>query len=408
MKRKNKGRKIYKTKEKNYYGKSPVAKVLSGTLTALLIGGIGFLGYSLAEPIINYTQHKGDKPEEIPVITTTETAETETASTETAAADSTVTAVEVTTSAESISADNYCAAALKSSDMTSLEAIENALADIPKNKGIEYVSVPLKISGGNICYKSSLYEAQASHAIISEVPPDKIAEAIVNSGFKPSAMISALDDNIIPVTFPETGYSSVMDGSQWLDAAADDGGKPWASPYSEAYVNYLSAVVNEVAAAGFEHIVCSDLAYPNFKENDLAVLDQRLGQNERCMALISAANKLYDDALSNGATMSIEVSAADFLGGNSDVLQSTLLSANTVVLNIDVDELGAGVQSDHMLYEFSGTPTEKAEKCMGLVSDKLSEFNVVIRISGESSEIRELLEAKDSIAEYGYDSFIVK
>ena len=28
MKIKNKGRKIYKTKEKNYYGKSPAAKVL--------------------------------------------------------------------------------------------------------------------------------------------------------------------------------------------------------------------------------------------------------------------------------------------------------------------------------------------------------------------------------------------
>ena len=64
MKRKNKGRKIYKTKEKNYYGKSPLGKALSAALTVLLIGGIGFIGYSVAEPIINYTQHKGDKPEQ--------------------------------------------------------------------------------------------------------------------------------------------------------------------------------------------------------------------------------------------------------------------------------------------------------------------------------------------------------
>lgn len=406
MKRKNKGRKIYKTKEKNYYGKSPVAKVLSGTLTALLIGGIGFLGYSLAEPIINYTQHKGDKPEEIPV-TTAETAST-TTSTETASADSTAEVTTVTTGSESVTADNYCAAALEPGDMASLEDIENALKNIPKNEGIEYIAVPLKISGGKICYKSSLYEARTSQAAISEVPPDKIAEAIVNNGFKPSAMISAFNDNIIPVSLPETGYANVLDGSQWLDAAADDGGKPWASPYSEAYVNYLSDVVKEAAEAGFEHIVCSDLSYPDFTEKDLAILDQRLGQNERCMALTSAANLLYDEAISNGAAMCIEVSAADLLGGNDDILQPMLLSAHTVVLNIDVDELGAGVQDEHMLYEFTGTPTEKAEKCMELVSDKLSEFNVVIRISGESSEIGELLKAKDSIADYGYDSFIVK
>ncbi len=117
---------------------------------------------------------------------------------------------------------------------------------------------------------------------------------------------------------------------------------------------------------------------------------------------------LYDEAVSNGASMYIEVSAADLLEGNADVLQPLLLSAHTVVLNIDVDELSAGVQNDQTLYEFTGTPTEKAQKCMSLVSDKLSEFNVVVRISGELSEFDELLEAKDSISEYGWDSFIVK
>lgn len=152
MKRKNKGRKIYKTKEKNYYGKSPVAKVLSGTLTALLIGGIGFLGYSLAEPIINYTQHKGDKPQEIPV-TTAEISST-TTSTETASADSTAEVTTVTTASESVSADDYCAAALEPGDMASLEDIENALKNIPKNEGIEYIAVPLKISGGKYATKA--------------------------------------------------------------------------------------------------------------------------------------------------------------------------------------------------------------------------------------------------------------
>lgn len=56
MRFKNKGRKIYKTKEKNYYGKSPVGKAFSVVLTVLLLGGIGFIGYSVAEPIINYSK----------------------------------------------------------------------------------------------------------------------------------------------------------------------------------------------------------------------------------------------------------------------------------------------------------------------------------------------------------------
>ena len=164
MKRKNKGRKIYKTKEKNYYGKSPAAKVLSGTLTVMLIGGIGFLGYSLAEPIINYTQHKGDKPEEIPTTTTAEISLSTTSSAETSSVNSTLASTTVTIASESVSTDNYCAAALEPSDMASLENIENALEKLPKNDGIEYVVVPLKASGGKIFYKSSLYETQTSKA----------------------------------------------------------------------------------------------------------------------------------------------------------------------------------------------------------------------------------------------------
>ena len=70
MKFKNKGRKIYKTKEKNYYGKSPVGKAFSVGLTVLLIGGIVFIGYSVAEPLINYTKKKGDSTAESEMIAT--------------------------------------------------------------------------------------------------------------------------------------------------------------------------------------------------------------------------------------------------------------------------------------------------------------------------------------------------
>ena len=71
MKIKNKGRKIYKTKEKNYYGKSPVGKAFSVGLSILLIGGIGFIGYSVAEPIINYNKKKGDQDTSVSVKATT-------------------------------------------------------------------------------------------------------------------------------------------------------------------------------------------------------------------------------------------------------------------------------------------------------------------------------------------------
>ena len=83
MKFRNKGRKIYKTKEKNYYGKTPAGKFFSGALTVLLLGGIGFLGYSVAEPIINYTKKRGDN--DISAAATTEDVRSSLAETATAA-----------------------------------------------------------------------------------------------------------------------------------------------------------------------------------------------------------------------------------------------------------------------------------------------------------------------------------
>ena len=73
MKIKNKGRKIYKTKEKNFYGKSIPNKIFSAGLTVLFLSGVVFLGYSVAEPIMNYTKKKGDNS--VPIVAETSSTE---------------------------------------------------------------------------------------------------------------------------------------------------------------------------------------------------------------------------------------------------------------------------------------------------------------------------------------------
>ncbi|MDE5936401.1 MAG: hypothetical protein K2G83_03235, partial [Ruminococcus sp.] len=103
----------------------------------------------------------------------------------------------------------------------------------------------------------------------------------------------------------------------------------------------------------------------------------------------------------------IEVSATDVLRGNAEILQPVLLSASNIILNIDLDELSRGVSAEHTFYEFKGSSGEKTDKCLGFVSDKLSDFNVSVRISGESLTTEELLNAKEVIADYGYNSFVI-
>lgn len=389
MKRKNKGRKIYKTKEKNYYGKSPMGKFLSGALTVLLIGGIGFLGYSLAEPIVNYTQHKGDEPEatEAP---TTEAAEASESTTEATAETATVPVK------ESI----YTAAALKAADMASVESLRAALADVPKND-VEYIELPLKVSGGGVYYASSVLEAQT--AIRSELALSDIVEEVEKSGFKPAAVISVLNDNIMPEAYPDGGYVLADGGELWTDSS----GKRWTTPYSQRVLNYNVSLIVELVSAGFEQIICSDMVFPEFTESDLEILDPVLGQNDRCIALTSAANLLYNTTVSGGASMQIEVSAEDILKGKADVLQPMLLSSGNIILNIDLDKLSGGISDGKTAYEFSGTPVENIEKCLDIVNDKLVDFNAVIRVSGASLKYEELAEAKEAISDYGCEAYVI-
>ena len=389
MKRKNKGRKIYKTKEKNYYGKSTFGKMVSGLLTVLLIGGIGFIGYSAAEPIINLTQHKGDKPAPALPETTDDTGK------------------EGASSGEKAVNERYSAAALNVEDIESLSTLEKALHALPTDERIEFVEVPLKVKGGAVNYASSVSEAQNSQAVQSSVTLSDMVSVIEAAGFKPAANISTLHDNLLPTVYPESGYTTTDDGSQWLDNDPNNNGKPWTTPYSQTTLKYLSDIVSEVSGAGFERIICSDLVYPEFRQSDLKLLDEKLGKSDRFMGLTSAANLLYEKSVENGASMYIGVSATDMLKGNSDVLQPMLLSANTVVLEIDVDELVYGVSDGHTLYEFEGSPEEITDKCLKFLSPKLTDFNVAVRVKGQGRTREELSKAKDKIAGYGYSSFVI-
>lgn len=395
MKFKTKGRKIYKTKEKNYYGKSPMGKFLSGALTVLLIGGIGFLGYSVAEPIINYTKHKGDEP----VTTEPPTSEASTEPAENIIAVSTEALTQLSTEAQE--ALYYKAAALKSADLASVDALRAALSRVPANQEIEFIEVPLKVNGGGVNYASTVYEAQTS--IQSTLTLAEIIQLIQNSGYKPAALISVFRDNIMPVNFFDAGYVMATDGTLWTDS----NGLAWASPYAQRALDYNINIILEITSAGFEQIICSDFVFPDFTEADLLNLDPVLSQNDRCMSLTSAANLLYDTAVSNGAAMQIEISAEDIIMGRTDVLQPILLSANNFILNVDIDVLNNGITKGEDIYTFSGSAAEKVDQCIGMLNEKLVDFNVAARISGGNLTEEEISEVRKVLTEYGYKAFVI-
>ena len=401
MKFKNKGRKIYKTKEKNYYGKSGAGKAFSAGLTILLLGGLGFIGYSVAEPLVNYSKKKGDKDavsSTSAVVTSDTDSSSETIPTE---------SLQEIISSQGITFEGYKGASLKPSDLISAEALELAIGRLPTGQGIEYLAVPMKVSGGAVYYSSEVFYAGPAKVFPEMLTAEQIISAIEKAGYKPAAIVSTFEDNLLPVTDGSCGYRTYISDEQWIDNDVSAGGKPWASPYSELAVSYNADIVSELSSAGFKKIICSDLVYPRFRQSDLDILNPELSTSARSMKMTAAANMFNDRILKNGSSMFVGVSAADIIMGSNDILQPMLLNVNTIVLDINIDELSSGVYTADTVYDFSGTVSEKAEKAVSMVEDELSEFNVVIRLSGDSCSMMDFVEARDTLVTKGYESFIL-
>ncbi|MDE6672122.1 MAG: putative glycoside hydrolase [Ruminococcus sp.] len=385
MKFRNKGRKIYKTKEKNYYGKTPLGKFFSAILTIILIGGVGVLGYSVAGPMIDYSHRQGDEePIEKTVAEPAEDVTTEPV---------------VMLHEKTPETDAYRGVRLSEYEISTPEAIKTAIGRIPQEQNIEYIEVPLKLSDGRIMYATEWTEFP--ELVTAGITLNEITRTIKKEGYKPVAYMDIFADNIIPSVYSNYGY---MD-TETLTAWKDGNSKTWASPYSETYMNYVNFIAQEISGAGFDKIICGDIKFPDFTERDLILLNDNRLENH-LPALSSTADMLYSTVTGNNSDMLIEVDSADILSGKADILDVTG-NTHTIVLDINLDGIISGVNTGRTVYEFTGTPTENISKMLYLVSGDISGFDVIVRISGNSYNTSDLLRAVWDMAETGYNSFIL-
>lgn len=151
-------------------------------------------------------------------------------------------------------------------------------------EGVRYAVVPCKDSQGYVYYQSGVATAQSS---ISATTFDAAAvQALKDAGVTPVAAICAFQDPLAPyvdrslaVRYQDTDYF-------WLDAAADAGGKPWLNPYSDGAVSYITSLIDEVRAMGFEQVWLTGVQFPTTAGRDKAnygdtagvTMGQRLAQ----------------------------------------------------------------------------------------------------------------------------------
>ena len=380
---------------------------------------MGFLGYSVAEPLVDFSKKAGDtvaEPVTEPVteppaaeLTTPTTTQIKTSTALSSTSTTSATAAQAadytteTTTVQKKSTDDYRASSVPLSAVRTIDALDSALFAIPAVDDIEYIEIPLKISGGVICYNCTSQEARSSNAIVSTLDIRDIVKTVKNHGYKPAAVVSTFDDAILPLRFASCGYT-FRDDSLWLDR----NGQPHSSPFSDAALAYNSYVIQEAAAAGFEKIICTDLKIPEFSQEELKNLGSRFGDSsQRCAALASALSFFREHSADFKSEIYPQFNAEDILLGRDEFFLSKKLNTDKIAVNIDIDSISGTISDRTGIYEFNGTPADMTEKMLGLIKGELKGKKVTVRITGTDCDWYSLYEAGQKAVSLGFGSFVI-
>ena len=333
-----KGRKVYRTN--SYEKKKRLKRALHILLGLIVIAALVFVGYSVGKPILNYLNKENENTDNVKEPWTPPAVTSEVAGTSDTNEDSTeVTAEssETVTSNEIINSTGLTAYML-SEDALSDPSQFSALLDQVKADGYTAVSVTLKAKGGKIYYSTASAMAKSDeNAVVGNMPIQQIAYLIKNSGLKMIAELNILEDNNRYGEYRDGSYHA-LDGSTWLDTAADKGGKPWLSPFDDDTKEMVKFLADEVSAAEFDYIIVSGLTFPSFRNSDLNLLGDSVKDANRYKALIELANIVQTAANEHNTKTFIRTNAADIIYGRAEIFKPSELSGYTLLIDFDPAE----------------------------------------------------------------------
>lgn len=339
-----KGRKVYRTN--SYEKKKRLKRALRILLGLIVIAALVFVGYSVGKPILNYLNKENENTDNVeepwtpPAVTSwvTETLDTSGDSTEV-----TVEPSETVTSPDNKIKSSGLTAYMLSEDALSDPSQFSALLDHVKADGYTAVSVTLKAKGGKIYYSTASTMAKSDeNAVVGNMPIQQITSLIKNSGLKMIAELNILEDNNRYGEYRDGSYHA-LDGSTWLDTAADKGGKPWLSPFDDDTKELIRYMADEVSAAGFDYITVSGLTFPTFRNSDLNLLGDIVKDTNRYKALIELANIVQTAANEHNTKTFIRTNAADIIYGRAEIFKPSELSGYTLLIDFDPAEFTESV-----------------------------------------------------------------
>ena len=380
-----------KRSRKNLYKrrKSTGRKIFDGVLFVVILGALVFVGYSVASPLIKFFGGNGNnssvsEPAWTPPESLPETSDSNSQNDSSDSSGGSGTTKDNTSSAPSEVTSAFATVA-PASALKSDAALNKFLAEA-KDSGYNTAVFTLKNTTGELLYKSSLKAVKDNTDVNKgSLTAAQIVKACKSAGITPVAAVTTLYDRKTPYLFDNAGYI-ITDGNwSWLDAAADNGGKPWTTPYSADAVNYYADICGELAKAGFADIELENTVFPNFQSYDYSLLSkdlQNANRSEKLAALAASCAKKAKDAK---ATATVEIKADALLTMSATAYDGTAeiwsakdkLGDSRVLVTMDMSLLGTKLQTS-------------ADKTVTVEKDKVKAVNQIFTLVKKAVSDREI------------------
>lgn len=161
------------------------------------------------------------------------------------------------------------------------------------------IMIDLKGGYGSFFYSSHLSDALRS-ASTDVAAVDELIVKMKNKGFYLIARVSAFRDYSFGLNHVPSGLYLNSRKGLW----ADSGGCYWMNPTDSTTLNWVSSVVLEIKAMGFDEVVLSNFCFPDSTGY--------IFRDDKDAALENAAKTLMTNCGSDTFTLSFTVNRADF------------------------------------------------------------------------------------------------
>lgn len=396
-KRKNFGRKIKRSKINLYPKKKTKAqKILGAVILIIIIAAIGFLGYCLGKPLLDYIEKSMGKNDNSPAWTPPSQSTTLSSEIpeEVVTDDTTVSSPDNTT-APPVQIKDICAVSVPVSALSNSASL-STFASKSAAEGYTAAIVCLKNSSGFIMYDTEIELLKESDAVSGMMKASEICGVLKQNGLVPVAEMSVLSDNEGGKVNSDMCYKIYNEpGISWLDYYTSGEPLRWSDPTSGETIDYNNAIADELKGAGFEKIIRTDIIFPPFQEYDREFISAEYFAADRYKMLANVIGDGY--VLADSADIVL-----NNMSGTAEVLKNkSSLTENTIAVLIDRDKYTAeeGFPADSAAL-LEDVMSQCEVKCMGL--------SLIPAIEKADFTSEEIAAMKTAAEKMGYSEFYVK